>query len=146
MWTDEDLTDIFDQGDGHCHLCGARLSFSQYGDAWEVDHDTPRAQGGTDDLDNLMPACVSCNRSKQDLSSEEFREEIGTELVEEEMDDAGDSRVELLRSKAALYSARAHLAEARTNAKLARLMSKIQLERLRATSGHRSLLDRLRGY
>lgn len=30
----------------------------------EVDHVLPRAAGGTDDLDNLITACVECNRGK----------------------------------------------------------------------------------
>lgn len=67
--TDEDLTDIFERTDGRCHLCFVRLAFSNYGrfgerGAWEVEHSNPRANGGTDRLNNLYAACISCNRAK----------------------------------------------------------------------------------
>ncbi len=68
-YTDEELTDIFERTDGCCHLCSSRIAFSNYGrlgarGAWEVDHSNPRANGGTDRLNNLYAACISCNRSK----------------------------------------------------------------------------------
>ena len=34
------------------------------GDPWEIDHDVPRARGGTDHEKNLRLAHRSCNRSK----------------------------------------------------------------------------------
>jgi 5-methylcytosine-specific restriction endonuclease McrA len=43
--------------DGYtCHYCR--------GEATEVDHVIPRALGGGEDDDNLVAACVPCNRSK----------------------------------------------------------------------------------
>lgn len=45
--------------DGYtCHYCGL--------DANSVDHVLPRSRGGTDDLDNLVACCSSCNSSKGD--------------------------------------------------------------------------------
>ena len=35
-------------------------------DANSVDHVVPRSHGGTDDLDNLVACCSSCNSSKGD--------------------------------------------------------------------------------
>ena len=32
--------------------------------ATDVDHDTPRSQGGTDDRANLVPLCHSCHSAK----------------------------------------------------------------------------------
>jgi 5-methylcytosine-specific restriction endonuclease McrA len=68
-YTDDKLTDIFDRTDGRCHLCFARLAFSNYArsgerGAWEVEHSNPRANGGTDRLNNLYAACIVCNRWK----------------------------------------------------------------------------------
>lgn len=76
-YTDEDLNYIYDKNEGCCWHCGKKLSFTNYGTpdargAWEVDHSVPIARGGTDHLNNLVPACVQCNRSKQDLTSREY--------------------------------------------------------------------------
>ncbi len=76
-WTDDELNDIYDKTGGYCRYCRKKLSFSNYGrpgekGAWEVDHSIPRVRGGTDHLNNLVPACIECNRSKQDLTPREF--------------------------------------------------------------------------
>lgn len=44
--------------DGVCHYCGIA-------DAAHVDHIVPRADGGTDDLGNLIAACLPCNLYKR---------------------------------------------------------------------------------
>jgi 5-methylcytosine-specific restriction endonuclease McrA len=77
-YTDEELTDIFDRTNGRCHLCFARLAFSNYGyfgerGAWEVEHSIPRALGGTNRLNNLYAACIVCNRSKGTQSTRAVR-------------------------------------------------------------------------
>jgi hypothetical protein len=68
-YTTDQLNDIFDRTSGYCHLCFAQLAFANYGrfgarGAWEVEHSKPRASGGTNRLNNLYAACISCNRSK----------------------------------------------------------------------------------
>jgi hypothetical protein len=45
-----------------CRLC------KRAGVELEVDHRIPRAQGGSDALDNLQALCFDCNRGKQDSS------------------------------------------------------------------------------
>jgi len=72
--SNDDLNDVYDKNDGVCWHCGKKLAFSNYGKrgykgAWEVDHANPR---GVDDLRNWMTACISCNRSKQDLTTRQF--------------------------------------------------------------------------
>jgi 5-methylcytosine-specific restriction endonuclease McrA len=43
--------------DGHtCQQCGAPAN--------QVDHRTPRAEGGTDDESNLLTLCLRCHRRK----------------------------------------------------------------------------------
>src|ERR1700755_2796787 len=78
----ETLRRIFDRTDGDCHLCCRRLSFSNYADhgsrgAWEVEHSVPVSQGGTDHLNNLYAAHISCNRSKAAQSSRKARSQYG---------------------------------------------------------------------
>jgi HNH endonuclease/Homing endonuclease associated repeat len=45
-----------------CKMCGA----NGLGVKLEVDHITPIAKGGSDDLDNLQTLCFECNRGKRD--------------------------------------------------------------------------------
>lgn len=56
---------------GVCWYCGegcnGRLNF---------DHQTPVAQGGSDDLANLVCSCESCNQMKGNRTVEEFRKLI----------------------------------------------------------------------
>jgi hypothetical protein len=46
----------------HCKNCGV----SQSEKLMTVDHIVPRIKGGTDDLSNIQPLCISCNSSKRD--------------------------------------------------------------------------------
>jgi 5-methylcytosine-specific restriction endonuclease McrA len=67
--TEGQVNEIFDRTSGKCHLCHKKLSFknyARYGErgAWEVEHSVPRACGGSDRLNNLYAACISCNRAK----------------------------------------------------------------------------------
>ncbi|MCU0435377.1 MAG: HNH endonuclease [Bacteroidia bacterium] len=78
-YTTERLEQIFDKTDGHCHLCHGKISFTQYGknssSGWEVEHSVPKSKGGTDNLKNLFPAHITCNRSKKDKSTKTVRSE-----------------------------------------------------------------------
>jgi 5-methylcytosine-specific restriction endonuclease McrA len=80
--SDERLNDIFDRTDGRCHLCGKRLAFCNFAKfglrgAWEVEHSVPRARGGTNRLNNLYAACITCNRSKGTRRTRSVRAEWG---------------------------------------------------------------------
>ena len=73
---------VFAKTDGVCHLCWKQMAFSNYGahgdrGAWEIDHSTPRSQGGTDHLNNLYAAHTVCNRNKQARSNASVRREYG---------------------------------------------------------------------
>ena len=68
---------VYRKYDGHCAYCGREIAYKDM----QVDHFQPlRAWGiedaGTDDLDNLMPACRMCNHYKRANSLETFRRYI----------------------------------------------------------------------
>ena len=69
VFTDDQLDAIYDRTSGYCHICRKKLAFKNYGKlgqrgAWEVEHSRAQAKGGTDRLNNLYPACITCNRRK----------------------------------------------------------------------------------
>lgn len=81
-FSEKRLEQIFDRTSGYCHICHAKLDFDRYGDvgrsgSWEVEHSTPQAKGGTHHLNNLYPACISCNRAKSDNSTRSARAKHG---------------------------------------------------------------------
>ncbi len=45
-----------------CRYCGADAANA----VLQIDHFTPRAKGGSDDIDNLRTACTDCNQGKSD--------------------------------------------------------------------------------
>ena len=52
-----------------CELCGVSADIK----ALEVDHIDPRNLGGSDDPSNLQALCYSCNATKRDRDSADFR-------------------------------------------------------------------------
>ena len=50
-----------------CSYCGIEL-----GDSPTIDHDIPLSRGGTNYIDNLVPACKSCNSTKHTRTGEEY--------------------------------------------------------------------------
>lgn len=73
---------IFDKTSGKCHICCGRLAWCNYGlfgerGAWEVEHSISKALRGTDHLNNLYPAHISCNRSKSTYSTKSTRSQYG---------------------------------------------------------------------
>src|SRR5262249_3024099 len=61
--------DVLKSAKFHCELCGVPADER----ALEVDHITPRNQGGTDDISNLKALCYSCNAMKRDRDAIGFR-------------------------------------------------------------------------
>lgn len=58
---------VFDRDGLECSYCGST-------DNPTVDHIVPLIRGGSNDMDNLTPACRSCNSSKGDKLLSEWRE------------------------------------------------------------------------
>ncbi len=81
-FTKLELRKIYDRTTGYCHICRKKLSFTNYGlqylkGAWEVEHSNPKSMGGTNRLNNLYAACISCNRSKNNKSTRTARAKYG---------------------------------------------------------------------
>lgn len=71
------LKNIHSKTNGHCWYCGVVLQ--PLGD-WEIEHQTPKAKGGNDELFNLVPACRSCNMRKGCRTVEEYRHALIAKL------------------------------------------------------------------
>ncbi len=55
-----------------CAYCSARLTKKNR----SLDHKLPLLRGGTNDITNLVPACLRCNQRKHLQTAEEFRKSI----------------------------------------------------------------------
>lgn len=61
---------VWAKTDGNCWYCGTATNpFRNF----EVDHFIPIARGGTDEDNNLVPACSRCNGRKGDRDAESIR-------------------------------------------------------------------------
>ena len=81
-FSSEELNTVYDRTNGKCHLCHKTLSFKNYGmhgakGAWHVDHSRAIANGGTNHMNNLFAACISCNLSKGTVSTKTARRWVG---------------------------------------------------------------------
>lgn len=63
---------IYAKCDGHCAYCGTSIAIEQM----QVDHIIPIRRGGADELDNMLPACRSCNHYKDSMTIELFRQSV----------------------------------------------------------------------
>lgn len=66
---------VFDKTRGHCAYCGCELKFADM----QIDHVVPIngwSEQGSDTLDNMLPACRSCNHYKSRSTLEGFRKNV----------------------------------------------------------------------
>lgn len=63
---------IYNLTGGRCAYCGTRIAF----DDMQVDHVVPLRKGGVDTIDNMLPACRSCNHYKSTLTVEQLGKAI----------------------------------------------------------------------
>lgn len=68
----EEREQVYNKMNGRCAYCGDPISFG----AMKVGHVVPLRKGGEDALDNMLPACRSCNHYKSTLTLEQFRAAI----------------------------------------------------------------------
>jgi len=65
FYTLQQVESVKDFFNNQCAYCGKKSSLT-------LDHFVPSSKGGPDCLGNLVPACLSCNSSKQDKNPEEW--------------------------------------------------------------------------
>ena len=64
---------VYYKTNGKCSYCGIELDpFSD----WHIDHIFPKSRGGSNELENLTPACKSCNSSKGSKTIDEWKQFI----------------------------------------------------------------------
>ena len=64
---------VYEKYNGHCAYCGCKLEYKDM----QVDHViSVYGNNGSNDIENLMPACRMCNFYKGTKSLERFREEL----------------------------------------------------------------------
>ena len=67
---------VFNKFNGHCAYCGCDITIKNF----QVDHILAKYRGGSDDVSNLFPACIRCNRGKETFTIDEFRTQIMKKL------------------------------------------------------------------
>ena len=60
---------LYDRFNGHCAYCGREIEYKDM----QADHVKPLKIGGEDNVENILPACRSCNHYKSTLDVEGFR-------------------------------------------------------------------------
>lgn len=60
---------VYKKCQGHCAYCGTPIEIREM----QVDHIIALERGGTDTVDNMFPACRSCNHYKSTMDIETFR-------------------------------------------------------------------------
>ena len=65
-----DYIEVLRRAKGKCQLCG----ISKEERSLEVDHVTPKSEGGSDDISNLGALCWLCNSKKSNKSDFDYRE------------------------------------------------------------------------
>ena len=80
MTTKEERLTIFNKYNGHCAYCGREIKLNGF----EVDHFEALRRndewGGSDDIENKIPACMPCNRSKATFTIEVWREQLQNKI------------------------------------------------------------------
>jgi 5-methylcytosine-specific restriction endonuclease McrA len=63
---------VVEEHAGRCAYCGE-------GGPLEADHRIPLSRGGTNAIDNILPACRRCNAKKHQMTEQEFRARLAAE-------------------------------------------------------------------
>jgi len=60
---------VYRKYNGCCAYCGKKILYQDM----QVDHVKPKKLGGTNDIDNLLPACRLCNHYKRAATLHDFK-------------------------------------------------------------------------
>lgn len=71
-WTVDQWEALVAEYDGRCAYCGVVALLT-------VDHRIPLARAGSNYVENLLPACITCNKRKGYRSEAEFRADIAAQ-------------------------------------------------------------------
>ena len=63
---------LVDHYEGRCAYCGKQGPLT-------IDHRMPLARGGSNTIDNILPACIACNVKKRLMTEAEFRAVLARE-------------------------------------------------------------------
>jgi 5-methylcytosine-specific restriction endonuclease McrA len=63
--------------------CGGRCGYCGETGRLEADHRIPLARGGSNTIENILPACRRCNAKKRLMTEEEFRLRLAQERGED---------------------------------------------------------------
>lgn len=70
--TKAERMEVYKKTNGHCAYCGCRINFGEM----QAEHVVPLHCGGEDTMDNMLPACRSCNHYKGTSTVERFRKKV----------------------------------------------------------------------
>jgi len=62
---------------------GGRCAYCGLAGPMQVDHRTPLARGGSNEIANILPACGPCNQRKYTMTEPEFRARLAAEKDEQ---------------------------------------------------------------
>lgn len=65
--------EVWDKTGGRCWYCGMQCNPFKTRE-YCIDHVIPFSKGGSDDVGNLVPCCISCNSQKRAKDIEQYRE------------------------------------------------------------------------
>ena len=71
-YSNEERKIIYNKSGGRCELCGRKILLEDM----TIDHITPLAMGGEDDVENLSCTCYPCNLFKGNILPSDFMERI----------------------------------------------------------------------
>lgn len=76
--TFEQWIELLKQHDNRCFYCKVKMTKKDGARQRTRDHIVPLSKGGTDSIDNIVPACKSCNSSKGTKTQSEFMDVTNT--------------------------------------------------------------------
>lgn len=106
--------EVFKRDGFRCAYCGASVEDPDV--ILEVDHIHPKAKGGTDDIDNYITSCKTCNRGKAAVPLSDIPETLCSRIGE----------VKARQKQLADYRALMEMAEEVTKAEVARIQKAFQ--------------------
>lgn len=68
----QERQEVWNKMRGHCAYCGCELPIEKM----QADHIMPLHLGGADDIENMLPACRSCNHYKSTFTVDKFRSHL----------------------------------------------------------------------